>query len=290
MRRSVSEIQAQLAGKDRPPAPDDDYITLAKRLTPLIDPGESLMRYAKDKFLLSQRRYFAQPDARKFEWMTQNPYFSRTEKALLEMLDESHVESALEIGCGEGGNLVNLDRKPRFIVGVDLFESRCRFAREKVGFAHFVCADGFMLPLRDNSFDVVFCRDLLHHIVESQRLVDEMVRVCKPRGSVICIEAVGRNPVIFCLACAVRAERGLLRSTPARVARALSRSGLRDVRARMYQPLPIYRMLLHPRYGFPSLGKRPWFQRCCDAVERLAGRIVPRTWWGYTAVAGRKAG
>jgi len=237
-----------------------------------------------------QSDYFTRADADHFRWMTGNPYFSLHEKELLTLLNEWRAARVLEIGCGEGGNLVNLGYRPAFAVGVDLFLDRCRFARAHADGARTVCANGLALPIREGTFDLVFCRDLLHHVLEREALVRGMARACRPGGRVACIEACGRNPVILTLAAAVRAERGLLRSNARALAALLERAGLIDVAARMYQPLPIYRILLHPKFGLPSLAERAAYRRWADRLDRLFARIVPRALWGYTVVSGRKPG
>jgi SAM-dependent methyltransferase len=244
----------------------------------------------REGFLRSQVRYFHEADRRKFYWMTQNPYFSAKEKQLVELLNQWQPSRLLEVGCGEGGNLINLAYRPQFTVGVDLFEERCRFARSCRAGEAFVCGDAYRLPIRSDFFDVVFCRDLLHHVLDKKRLIPEMIRACRPGGRVACIEACGRNPVIFCLAAAIRAERGLLRCN-ADVFKALFvEAGLADVAVRMYQPLPVYRILLHPRYGFPSLGARKWYRAWNEWLDRLCARVVPQRYWAETVVSGRKTG
>jgi len=246
------------------------------------------MRNNQTRFSYLQDKYFLKADMRKFRWMTQNPYFSLKEKELLALLNQLRPSRLLEVGTGEAGNLVNLEHRPKLAVGIDLYVDRCRFAREHCSTATFVCGNAYQLPFQSAVFDLVFCRDLLHHVVDGKSLVTEMARTCRPGGHVVCIEACGRNPVIFCLAVALRAERGLLRSNVKVLQSMLLEAGLADVNARMYQPLPTYRMLLHPRFGFPSLGEREWYRCWADRFDRLTARVVPQRWWGYTVVSGRK--
>jgi len=243
----------------------------------------------RDRFLQDRTEYFQKADATRFVWMTQNPYFSRKEKELLRLLNQLRPARLLEIGCGEGGNLVNLENRPPLMVGIDVFETRCRFAREHCPGAILLCGDGSRLPVRSGAFDVVFCRDVLHHLPDQKGFIAEMARACRPSGHVVCIEACGRNPAILPLAVAIRAERGLLRSNPESLKSLLETAGLLDVRAEMHQPLPFYRIALHPRYGVPALGKRKCYAAWADWWERLFAKVVPQRWWAYCAVSGRKA-
>jgi len=246
------------------------------------------MNADRTRFFDNQVKYFRNADARKYWWMTANPYFSSKEKELLQLLNRLRPTSILEIGCGEGGNLANLEYQAGMAIGIDLFEDRCRFAQQHCPSAAYVRADGYRLPIRSNALDVVFCRDLLHHVLDKEDFILEMARACRPNGHVVCIEACGRNPVMFCLATAIRAERGLLASNPERLKSLLEKAGLADVQVEMHQPLPSYRILLHPSYGFPSLGERQWYRRWSDRADRLLAKLVPKRWWAYTVVSGRK--
>ncbi|MCX8035449.1 MAG: class I SAM-dependent methyltransferase [Candidatus Sumerlaeia bacterium] len=246
------------------------------------------MHDAHEKFQAAQRRYFLEPNDDKFQWMTGNPCFSAKEKALLATLHVLRPARLLEVGCGEGGNLANLAFRPDLAVGVDLFEKRCAYARRHCAGAYFVCADGSRLPFPDASFDLTFCRDLLHHVEVNAVFVAEMVRVTRTGGVVMCIEACGKNPVIATLATCFRAERGLFPSNPASLKSLLESAGLDDVQVEMHQPLPFYRMVLHPRYGIPSLGTKRWYQAWTDWSDRMLARIVPRRWWAYAVVYGKK--
>jgi hypothetical protein len=101
----------------------------------------------------------------------------------------------------------------------------------------------------------------------------------------VVIEPNGRNPLMGILALVVPAERGLLRSTPARVAAMVGRLG--QLTVGMAQPFPIARALLHYRVGFPTLGHRDlvaWLLRGADAISR---RLVPRPCWAYIVVRGQ---
>src|SRR5207237_3780234 len=51
--------------------------------------------------------------------------------------------------------------------------------------ARFVCGDAHAMQFPEGSFDVVYCRMLLQYLREKERAVAEMVRVCKPGGTVL---------------------------------------------------------------------------------------------------------
>lgn len=231
-----------------------------------------------------QRRFFARADAGHFAWQTENPYFARTERDLLAGFPLGPDRVVLEVGCGEGGNVANLVRDrsepPRLVVGVDLFEPKLRFAARQGLPARFVCADALALPFRDAAFDLVLCRDLLHHLEDEAPAVAELRRVARPGGAVWIVEPNGRNPLIRLLAWLRPHERGLRRNSVASV-RALAERFFPEVEIEVRQPLPLYRLVLHYQYGLPRLGGWRPFAALMDAAERWLQAVCPRTRWAY---------
>jgi SAM-dependent methyltransferase len=236
------------------------------------------------RFRKRQETFFAEADTGHFFWQTGNPYFARTERALLEGLPLAARQAVLEVGCGEGGNLANVlpgrPAAPRLVVGVDLFERKLGFARRQGIPARFVCADALVLPFRDGVFDVILCRDLLHHLEEREPAVAELRRVARPGGSVWVVEPNGRNPLIRLLALVRPHERGQLRNSPDAL-RALLAAHFSGVDVELRQPMPLCRVVLHYQFGFPRLGASRLAGRLLDAAEALFRAAVPRRWWAY---------
>lgn len=54
--------------------------------------------------------------------------------------------------------------------------------------------DAHELDFEDDSFDVVFGREILHHL-DYEVVAQEMRRVLKPGGQIVFLEPLGRNPV-----------------------------------------------------------------------------------------------
>jgi ubiquinone/menaquinone biosynthesis C-methylase UbiE len=238
-----------------------------------------------ESFLERQREFFDNADEGHFIWQTQNPYIARTERELLTGLSTDSSHDVLEVGCGEGGNITNVLRSasnPR-IVGLDLFEGKLRFAKRVGVPALFCCADALSLPFRDSSFDLILCRDVLHHVADRARLLSELRRVCRPGGTVWIVEPNGRNPLMRLLASVRAHERGLLcNSVPS--LRTLISPHFPTATYDLRQPLPVYRLLLHYRFGIPRLANYRAFALSMDAWDVLARRIVPESWWAYVLV------
>jgi ubiquinone/menaquinone biosynthesis C-methylase UbiE len=236
-----------------------------------------------------QRRYFEEADPERFHWTTSAPGFVETEDELLAPFLGVVDGPCLEIGCGEGNNLVRLARRAR-CVGSDLFVEKLRFAAGVVPGACFAAGDAAALPFRDASFRTVFVRDLLHHVPEPARVLAEAVRVLAPGGRLCILEPNGRNPLVRLQTHLVAAEAGARDSGVARLDALLSGLPLTRVTVRTLQPLPLRRMVLHYRFGLPVLGRISTTRRALAVLERMAGGLLPRSRWAYaTATAERVA-
>ena len=236
-------------------------------------------------FLEAQRAFFEDADEEHFRWQTENPLIARTERELL-LGFPIDAGSVLEVGCGEGGNLVNLlsgDTTAGTIVGLDLFKEKVAFAKGKVTRARFVCGDALALPFRDHAFDAVLCRDVLHHLEARETALQELRRICKPGGVVWILEPNGDNPLMRLLAALRPHERGLLRNSVASLDE-LVRGQFGVVRTEPRQPLPVYRMLLHYRFGLPRLGWSKALTALMAGWDGAAARLLPRKWWSYVLI------
>lgn len=230
-----------------------------------------------------QRAYSRAADPDHYRWQTRSPYFAELERALLNGISASPEERLLEIGCGEGGNLYHLRGQGRLRVGVDFSAAKARFAARNAE-ARTLCADATRLPFADRSFDVILIRDLLHHVSDRVAVLRQAARVLKDGGRLTLIEPNVRSPLIWLQAALVPAERGVFDSTDERVRRDLAEAGLRVTSHRMSQPLPLARVLLHPRLPVP-LASSYLLRR----FDHAAARLIPQRAWMYLVYQGVKA-
>ncbi len=181
----------------------------------------------------SQLAYFAGIDhGRRFAWQTGDAFVMAHEhdtiRPFVEALRRVRAEKGttlrlLESGCGEGVNFVHLrqmglGQEDARIEGVDPCAEAVAVAKAQGLEAR--VADGLALPYADASFDVVFCRDVLHHLAddgERKKFLSEMTRVAKPGGLVAAIEPNPGNPLILLQSCVLWAERGLRAIRPRRI-------------------------------------------------------------------------
>ena len=95
----------------------------------------------------------------------------------------------LDAGCGPGTITAGLARAVATgeVVGIDLSEevlaqARDHAAAEAVENVTFTTGDVYQLDYEDESFDVVYANQLLQHLTDQVRAVQEMRRVLKPGG------------------------------------------------------------------------------------------------------------
>jgi ubiquinone/menaquinone biosynthesis C-methylase UbiE len=96
----------------------------------------------------------------------------------------------LSVGCGPGvilREMVEL-RKSIKVTGLDVSADRIQEAKERhrgVQAMSFVRGDAHAMEFPSNRFDLVYSRMLIEYLKDKQQAVREMVRVCRPGGTVL---------------------------------------------------------------------------------------------------------
>ncbi len=245
------------------------------------------MRGGSDDFAAVQRDYFEEAEVERFRWITGAPGFAETEDELLAPLAERLKSPCLEIGCGEGNNLVRI-AAGRSCTGVDLFPKKLHFAAHELQACGFAAADGARLPFADASYRSVFVRDLLHHVAEPRAVLEEACRVLEPGGFLCLLEPNGRNPLIWLQTRIVPAEAGARDFSPDLVRDLLDGLPFEDVDLRLRQPMPLRRAVLHYEHGLPGLGRSRAVRAMLRASETLLGALLPRSRWSYIQITAKR--
>lgn len=113
-----------------------------------------------------------------------------------------HVEQAvaerherlLDIGCGDGENMLRFQQSHLAKVGLEVSWSRLRTARQ-MGL-DVMQASGTRLPHGDNSFDMVYIAHVLHHVADYGAALAEIARVLDEQGEVFLVETVTDHPLL----------------------------------------------------------------------------------------------
>ena len=70
----------------------------------------------------------------------------------------------------------------------DQVERATSLAKERgLGNANFQVMNALDMEFEDNTFDLVWGCESGEHMPDKQKYVDEMTRVCKPGGTVVCV-------------------------------------------------------------------------------------------------------
>lgn len=99
--------------------------------------------------------------------------------------------SILEVGTGKGHFAIALAKKGYSLTSVDLSEEEQKYAKLNAAYFHlldyidFQIADAEHLPFEDQSFDMVFSVNAIHHFSHPYKAVDEMIRVMKTTGKLV---------------------------------------------------------------------------------------------------------
>jgi SAM-dependent methyltransferase len=90
----------------------------------------------------------------------------------------------LDVGCGTGGAALTLAQHGR-AVALDRSPDSFRLAMDRPYRHRVVASAGAPLPFADATFDVVCALDILEHLDDDAAAARELVRVCKPGGTII---------------------------------------------------------------------------------------------------------
>ncbi len=109
---------------------------------------------------------------------------------LLARTGASAQDTSLDVACGAGVVACHFATKVAWAVGIDLTPAMIAKARQRqadTGLANLSwdVGDASALPYADARFTIVTSRFAHHHMTDPARALQEMVRVCRPGGSVL---------------------------------------------------------------------------------------------------------
>ena len=97
----------------------------------------------------------------------------------------------LEVGTGKGHMSLTLAKAGYSCISIDISEEEQKFAKLNLQYynlqerINFRIDNAQNLSFGDQSFDIVICACLMHHLNKPYRAVDEFLRILKPQGKVI---------------------------------------------------------------------------------------------------------
>ena len=97
----------------------------------------------------------------------------------------------LEAGTGKGHFALALAKQGYSFVTFDISEEEQRFARLNIAYSDlekqvgFRIEDGERTSFANASFDVVFSVNVIHHLANPYKVIDELIRVLSPGGKLV---------------------------------------------------------------------------------------------------------
>ncbi|OGV35659.1 MAG: hypothetical protein A2020_00405 [Lentisphaerae bacterium GWF2_45_14] len=230
-----------------------------------------------------QQKFHSRADLDRFSNRWNNPYIRKRELRMADKILEKMPlggKKILEIGCGEGTNLLYLNDRNSDVkyTGID-------FSKEKIeSFQGFpenirgIIADATALPFADNEFDLVFIRDVLHHIDWArQKVMDEAWRVLGKGGTLLIFEGNPFAPLNVIFRVLYPVEKGMKNSTLKKMLELLNQYATCTVE------------YLEPGYLVRGISFVVWksksrniLGRCLLPLADIAERflcIIPRRFW-----------
>ena len=106
-------------------------------------------------------------------------------------------KNCLILGCGNGHDCSELEKYCKNIVGVDISSRLIKEAKYNFKNINFIQADAELLPFKNCSFDVVYCKSILHHL-NFEKSIIELTRILRIEGILfIAYEPCLLNPFGF---------------------------------------------------------------------------------------------
>lgn len=117
--------------------------------------------------------------------------YPKVKGRLLDWLKPKNGDLILDVGTGSGYFIFEMMGKYPYVrtqfVGLDVSREHVRwlaYRRKKENRRNIlaVVGDAIRLPFKDNTFDIVTCTEMLEHIYDPKKAIDEIARVLKRRG------------------------------------------------------------------------------------------------------------
>lgn len=90
----------------------------------------------------------------------------------------------LVVGCGSGDDMTIFQNKKE-VVGIDISKVAIDVQKKRFPKMKFLVADAQNLPFDNESFDCVVCSEVIEHLPDDRKFIDEAHRVLRKRGILI---------------------------------------------------------------------------------------------------------
>ena len=109
-------------------------------------------------------------------------YLVKIEKELCRLIELNNYKNILEAGCGTGKWISSIEAKRRKIFGLDYSFDMMKIAKEEKSQLNLVNADAVYIPFKNNSFNLIFCVNAIHHFPDKEKFIKESNRTLSNKG------------------------------------------------------------------------------------------------------------
>ncbi|MDO8056457.1 MAG: class I SAM-dependent methyltransferase [Candidatus Hermodarchaeota archaeon] len=113
------------------------------------------------------------------------PRYLHQRPIVFDFLGEMDSLCILDVGCGAGMCTLEIVRKGSNAVALDVRIDFIKFLKESEPKLHVVLADAHYLPFKNGAFDKILCSEVLEHLEDDAKAIDEIARCSKRGGSTI---------------------------------------------------------------------------------------------------------
>lgn len=117
----------------------------------------------------------------------QRLWHNRKLEVFKELIGQQKPQKILDIGCASGtmtNNILRILPKSE-ITAIDVYPAAIAYAQRKYPHIRFLVTDAHKLPFKDNSFDLAVCYETIEHVIDPQKVLEEIRRVIKKDGLAI---------------------------------------------------------------------------------------------------------
>jgi ubiquinone/menaquinone biosynthesis C-methylase UbiE len=116
-------------------------------------------------------------------------------KTLFLCIDNLKIKKVLDAGCGEGFVLSEFKKRKigDYLEGIDFSEEALNTGKKLFPYLSLKKGDIYNMPYENNTFDIVICTEVMEHLKEPEKVMDEVVRVSKK----YCLFSVPNEPLFM---------------------------------------------------------------------------------------------